>query len=49
MKMLHANAGAREFLLATFEGGGSVGPVLVIAQKLLARGRRVRVMSDEAR
>ncbi|MET0546677.1 MAG: glycosyltransferase [Caulobacterales bacterium] len=48
MKMLHASANPRSFLLATFEGGGSVGPVIVVAQKLLARGHKVRVMSDEA-
>lgn len=48
MKMLHASANPRSFLLATFEGGGSVGPVIVVAQKLLARGHKVRVMSDDA-
>lgn len=48
MKMLHANAGVREFLLTNFEGGGSIGPFVVLAQKLLARGHKVRVMSDEA-
>jgi MGT family glycosyltransferase len=36
----------RNFLLATWEGGGSVPPVLTVARKLLARGHRVRVMSD---
>ena len=34
------------FLLATWEGGGSVTPFLTVAQKLVARGHRVRVMSD---
>jgi MGT family glycosyltransferase len=34
------------FLLATWEGGGSVMPVLTVAKKLAARGHRVRVMSD---
>lgn len=48
MKMLHANAGVREFLLTNFEGGGSIGPFIVLAQNLLARGHKVRVMSDEA-
>lgn len=48
MKMLQANAGVRDFLLTNFEGGGSIGPFLVLAQKLLARGHKVRVMSDEA-
>ncbi len=36
----------RNFLLATWEGGGSVGPVLTVARKLRERGHRVRVMSD---
>ena len=48
MKMLQANAGVRDFLLTNFEGGGSIGPFIVLAQKLLARGHKVRVMSDEA-
>lgn len=34
------------FLLATWEGGGSVTPVLTVARKLADRGHRVRVMSD---
>lgn len=34
------------FLIATWEGGGSVAPALTVARKLLARGHRVRVMSD---
>ncbi|HVI88407.1 MAG TPA: glycosyltransferase [Dongiaceae bacterium] len=37
----------RNLLLATWEGGGSVGPALTAAAKLLARGHRVRVMSDQ--
>jgi MGT family glycosyltransferase len=36
------------FLFATWEGGGSVGPALTVARKLVARGHRVRVMSDRA-
>lgn len=36
----------KSFLFATFEGGGSVPPILHVAEKLLARGHRVRVMSD---
>lgn len=36
------------FLFTTFEAGGVVGPVLAAGGKLLARGHRVRVMSDEA-
>ncbi len=35
------------FLLTTWEGGGSVPPVLTVARKLLERGHGVRVMSDE--
>ena len=34
------------FLFTTWEGGGSVPPVLTVARKLIARGHRVRVMSD---
>jgi MGT family glycosyltransferase len=34
------------FLLATWEGGGSVMPMLTVAKKLADRGHRVRVMSD---
>lgn len=34
------------FLVATWEGGGSVGPALTVARKLAERGHRVRVMSD---
>jgi MGT family glycosyltransferase len=42
------NNGTRplNFLLATWEGGGSVGPALTVARKLRAKGHRVRVMSD---
>ncbi|HWT97726.1 MAG TPA: glycosyltransferase [Terriglobales bacterium] len=36
----------RNLLLTTWEGGGTVGPVATAAAKLLARGHRVRVMSD---
>ena len=34
------------FLIATWEGGGSVTPMLTVARKLADRGHRVRVMSD---
>lgn len=34
------------FLIATWEGGGSVMPALTVAKKLADRGHRVRVMSD---
>ena len=33
-------------LFATWEGGGSVPPVLTAAQKMIARGHRVRIMSE---
>ncbi len=36
----------KRFLLATWEGGGSVAPALTVARKLVARGHQVRVMSD---
>jgi UDP:flavonoid glycosyltransferase YjiC (YdhE family) len=36
----------KSFLIATWEGGGCVTPALTVARKLLARGHRVRVMSD---
>jgi MGT family glycosyltransferase len=35
-----------DILLATWEGGGNVPPVLGAARRLLARGHRVRVMAD---
>lgn len=34
------------FLLATFEGGGSVAPFITTARKLMARGHSVRILSD---
>ncbi len=37
---------SKSYLLATWEGGGSVAPMLTLARKLRARGHRVRVMSD---
>ncbi|OYX37590.1 MAG: hypothetical protein B7Y91_01430, partial [Rhodobacterales bacterium 32-64-14] len=37
----------RKFLIATWEGGGSVGPKLTVARKLMDAGHDVRVMSDE--
>ena len=36
----------RNFLFTTWEGGGSVTPALTVVRKLVARGHRVRVMSD---
>lgn len=38
---------SRKFLITTWEGGGSVGPKLTVARKLLDAGHDVRVMSDE--
>lgn len=35
------------YLFTTWEDGGNVSPALVVVQKLLARGHRVRVMSEE--
>jgi MGT family glycosyltransferase len=36
----------KSFLLATWEGGGSVPPMLDLAAQLAGRGHRVRVISD---
>jgi MGT family glycosyltransferase len=36
----------KSFLIATWEGGGSVGPALTVARKLIDAGHDVRVMSD---
>lgn len=36
----------KKFLIATWEGGGSVGPKLTVARKLIQAGHDVRVMSD---
>lgn len=43
---MHSVVPPRDFLFATWEGGGTVPPALTVARKLLARGHRVRVMSD---
>jgi MGT family glycosyltransferase len=37
----------RKFIVTTWEGGGSVGPALTVARKLVDAGHDVRVMSDE--
>src|SRR6188508_1998332 len=37
----------RNFVLTTWEGGGSVGPVLTVARKLVDAGHVVRLMADE--
>jgi MGT family glycosyltransferase len=44
---MRANA-SYDFLLTTWEGGGSVPPVLTVARRLIAAGHRVRIMSDRA-
>jgi MGT family glycosyltransferase len=38
---------SRKFLITTLEGGGSVGPAITVARKLVEAGHDVRVMSDE--
>lgn len=43
--MTNFNEG-RSFLFATWEGGGNIPPMLTVVRKLVARGHRVRVMSD---
>ena len=35
------------YLFASWEGGGNITPMLEVVRKLVARGHRVRVMSDE--
>jgi MGT family glycosyltransferase len=47
MKNTGTNSKQLNFLFTTWEGGGNMTPVRVAACKLLARGHRVRVMSDE--
>lgn len=39
---------AKNYLFTTWEGGGNIAPVITVARKLLQRGHRVRLMSDEA-
>ena len=36
----------KSFLFTTWEGGGSIAPVLTVVRRLVARGHRVRMMSD---
>jgi len=43
---MNAHASRLSFLLAAWEGGGSVAPFLTVARKLIERGHDVRVMSD---
>jgi len=35
------------YLFTTWEGGGNLAPAMEAARKLVARGHRVRVMSEE--
>lgn len=42
------NPQSRAFLFTTFDGGGNVAPIMSVVAALVARGHRVRVMSDEA-
>ncbi len=44
--MARAEGTPKHFLFTTWEGGGSVTPALTVVRKLVARGHRVRVMSD---
>ena len=43
---MECKAAPMKFLIATWEGGGSVGPKLTVARKLIRAGHDVRVMSD---
>ena len=43
---MYAASSPREYLFVTWEGGGNIPPALTVVRKLLARGHRVRVMSD---
>jgi MGT family glycosyltransferase len=39
---------SKEFLFASWEGGGNIPPMLTLVRRLLARGHRVRVLGDDA-
>jgi UDP:flavonoid glycosyltransferase YjiC (YdhE family) len=41
-------AAPRDILFVTFDGGGNIPPLLGAARRLLARGHRIRVMSETA-
>ena len=36
----------KSYLFVTWEGGGNLPPVLGLAQRLIARGHKVRVLSE---
>ena len=36
-----------DFLFTTFDGGGNVSPIMAVIERLISRGHRVRVMSDQ--
>ena len=38
----------RDFLFATWEGGGNVPPTMGAVRRLLERGHRVRVLADDS-
>src|SRR5262245_56672021 len=40
------NSGPKRFLMAVWEGGGTLAPEMEIARKLIVRGRSVRVIGD---
>lgn len=44
---MHSSVEARRFLFALWEGGGNVPPQLELARRLVQRGHRVRIMSDQ--
>src|SRR5262245_22026705 len=41
-----SNSGRKRFLMAVWEGGGTLAPEMEIARKLIVRGRSVRVIGD---
>jgi MGT family glycosyltransferase len=47
MKPVPTSTPPMNYLFTTWEGGGNVTPLLEAVRKLLARGHRVRVMSEE--
>lgn len=39
---------AQNFLFATVDGGGNIAPAMTVVRQLVARGHKVRVLSDLA-